>query len=77
MQQSKKTQQVKKQPQRPASPQQRQSASTKETGPNPLKRGQKAKMKKIRQKYGDQDEEERQMRLFLLQVSPASSSCRS
>ncbi len=45
-----------------------QAQHKKETGPNPLKRGQKAKMKRIRQKYGDQDEEERQLRQRLIQV---------
>uniref|UniRef100_A0A5K3F203 NFACT-C domain-containing protein n=1 Tax=Mesocestoides corti TaxID=53468 RepID=A0A5K3F203_MESCO len=43
-------------------------------GPNPLKRGQKAKMKRIRQKYGDQDDEERQMRLKILQGANAKLS---
>ncbi|ESN98868.1 hypothetical protein HELRODRAFT_66726 [Helobdella robusta] len=35
----------------------------------PLKRGQKSKLKKMKKKYGDQDEEEREMRMFLLASS--------
>ncbi|KAL5967254.1 hypothetical protein TSMEX_005021 [Taenia solium] len=48
-------------------PPSRPQPKTKSTGPNPLKRGQKAKMKRIRQKYADQDDEERQMRQRILQ----------
>ncbi|CDS43177.1 protein of unknown function DUF814 [Echinococcus multilocularis] len=48
-------------------PPSRAQPKAKSTGPNPLKRGQKAKMKRIRQKYADQDEEERQMRQRILQ----------
>ncbi|KAK6182203.1 hypothetical protein SNE40_009935 [Patella caerulea] len=33
----------------------------------PFKRGQKAKLRKIKEKYGDQDEEERQLRMGILQ----------
>lgn len=33
---------------------------------NQVKRGQKAKLKKIKEKYGDQDEEEREMRMKIL-----------
>nr|XP_023014500.1 nuclear export mediator factor NEMF homolog [Leptinotarsa decemlineata] len=36
------------------------------------KRGQKSKLKKIKEKYGDQDEEERKMRMEILQSSGAS-----
>ena len=35
---------------------------------NKTKRGQKSKLKKMKEKYGDQDEEERQLRMQLLQV---------
>lgn len=53
---------------------QRPLAATNEThkGPKygPLKRGQKSKLKKIKQKYGEQDEDERQIRMVLLQVIP-------
>ncbi|VDM35215.1 unnamed protein product [Hydatigera taeniaeformis] len=45
----------------------RPQSKAKSMGPNPLKRGQKAKMKRIRQKYADQDDEERQMRQRILQ----------
>ncbi|KAL5108558.1 Nuclear export mediator factor NEMF [Taenia crassiceps] len=48
-------------------PPSRPQPKAKSTGPNPLKRGQKAKMKRIRQKYADQDDEERQMRQRILQ----------
>lgn len=48
-------------------PPSRSQPKAKSAGPNPLKRGQKAKMKRIRQKYADQDDEERQMRQQILQ----------
>ena len=38
------------------------------TSKQPIKRGQKGKMKKIKEKYKDQDDEERQLRMQLLQV---------
>ncbi|ELU02895.1 hypothetical protein CAPTEDRAFT_151175 [Capitella teleta] len=47
-------------------------AEKEETKPQqvaPLKRGQKNKLKKIREKYADQDEEERQLRMEILQGS--------
>lgn len=47
---------------------------TKPSGPNPLKRGQKAKMKRIKEKYADQDEEERQIRQQILQGANAKLS---
>lgn len=34
----------------------------------PAKRGQKGKLKKIKEKYKDQDEEERKLRMEILQV---------
>ncbi|VDP78746.1 unnamed protein product [Echinostoma caproni] len=40
----------------------------------PLKRGQKSKLKKIKQKYGEQDEDERQIRMALLQGEGAKLS---
>ncbi|TPP61476.1 Nuclear export mediator factor NEMF [Fasciola gigantica] len=40
----------------------------------PLKRGQKSKLKKIKQKYGEQDEDERQMRMAILQGEGAKLS---
>lgn len=33
-----------------------------------MKRGQRGKLKKIKEKYKDQDEDEREMRIQLLQV---------
>ncbi|KAL7061321.1 hypothetical protein AAHC03_09790 [Spirometra sp. Aus1] len=39
-----------------------------------LKRGQKAKARRIKEKYADQDEEERNLRLFLLQGASAKPS---
>lgn len=42
----------------------------KETKPVPqIKRGQRSKMKKIKEKYKDQDEEERKLKMLILQVS--------
>lgn len=38
------------------------------TGQPVLKRGQKAKLKKIKQKYNEQDDEERNLRMKILQV---------
>jgi hypothetical protein len=38
----------------------------KKGGPKPLPRGKKAKMQKMKDKYADQDEEERLMRMQLL-----------
>ena len=35
----------------------------------PAKRGQRAKKKKIKEKYADQDEDERRMRMEILAVS--------
>ena len=61
------------QPVKPA-PQNKSRQNTKSTGPNPLKRGQKGKIKRIRQKYADQDDEERQLRLLALQGSNAKLS---
>lgn len=40
----------------------------------PLKRGQKSKVKKIKKKYGEQDEDERRMRMKLLQGENAKLS---
>jgi hypothetical protein len=37
-----------------------------------LKRGQRGKLKKIKEKYKYQDEEERKLRMEILQVSPHS-----
>ncbi|KAL3287095.1 hypothetical protein HHI36_001579 [Cryptolaemus montrouzieri] len=37
--------------------------------PQQMKRGQKSKLKKIKEKYKDQDEEERQLRMEILQSS--------
>ena len=39
-----------------------------------LKRGQRSKMKKIKEKYRDQDDEERSLRMQLLQVRCRSKS---
>jgi hypothetical protein len=39
-----------------------------------LKRGQRGKLKKIKEKYKYQDEEERKLRMEILQVSPLSVS---
>lgn len=36
---------------------------------NQIKRGQKSKLKKIKEKYKYQDEEERKLRMEILQVS--------
>lgn len=49
-------------------------SKAKSSCPNPLKRGQKAKMKKIKEKYADQDAEERQLRQQLLQGANAKLS---
>lgn len=38
------------------------------TKPLILKRGQRGKLKKIKEKYKDQDDDEREMRIKLLQV---------
>ena len=62
------------QPVKSAPPQGNVKQKTKPTGPNPLKRGQKGKIKRIRQKYADQDDEERQIRLQALQGSNAKLS---
>ena len=43
--------------------------STPSEAASKVKRGQKGKMKKMKEKYGDQDEEERQLRMELLQVA--------
>ncbi|CAL8078375.1 unnamed protein product [Calicophoron daubneyi] len=40
----------------------------------PLKRGQKSKLKKIKQKYGEQDDEEREIRMKILQGDAAKVS---
>ncbi|XP_075145246.1 nuclear export mediator factor NEMF homolog Clbn [Haematobia irritans] len=45
---------------------QRQASEDSENRNNQAKRGQKGKLKKIRSKYKDQDEEERQMRMEIL-----------
>jgi hypothetical protein len=39
-----------------------------------LKRGQRGKLKKIKEKYKYQDEEERKLRMEILQVGPLSVS---
>lgn len=39
-----------------------------------FKRGQKSKLKKMKEKYKDQDEEERQLRMEILQVKSHHSS---
>lgn len=44
------------------------SNSKEENTKQPIKRGQKAKLKKIKEKYKDQDEEERKLRMEILQV---------
>lgn len=45
------------------------SAASKEDAQNgPLKRGQRSKLKKMKTKYRDQDDEERELRMQLLQV---------
>nr|CDS30676.1 protein of unknown function DUF814 [Hymenolepis microstoma] len=49
-------------------------SKAKSSCPNPLKRGQKAKMKKIKERYADQDAEERQIRQQLLQGANAKLS---
>ncbi|KAM7535365.1 hypothetical protein Aperf_G00000100439 [Anoplocephala perfoliata] len=67
-QRKKSNQQAKQTP--PAQPQNK----TKPSGPTPLKRGQKAKMKRIKQKYADQDYEERQIRQQILQGANAKLS---
>ena len=45
-----------------------QEKSADKSQPNAAKRGQKGKMKKIKEKYKDQDEDERQLKMELLQV---------
>ncbi|VDL19325.1 unnamed protein product [Hymenolepis diminuta] len=71
-----------KQRQKPAAQAAKQSAplpsqpqnKAKSSGPSPLKRGQKAKMKRIKEKYADQDAEERQIRQQILQGANAKLS---
>lgn len=48
--------------------QQEQKSVTQEKPGQQLKRGQKSKLKKIKEKYKDQDEDERQLRMQILQV---------
>lgn len=47
-------------------------ASAKQVAAPGLKRGQRSKIKKLKEKYGDQDEEERQLRMQILQVCALS-----
>ena len=50
--------------------QQQQKETTNKNQNQPLKRGQRYKLKKIREKYGDQDEEDRMFKLNLLGSAP-------
>uniref|UniRef100_A0A183TK60 NFACT-R_1 domain-containing protein n=1 Tax=Schistocephalus solidus TaxID=70667 RepID=A0A183TK60_SCHSO len=52
----------------------RSSTNEKKRQDGVLKRGQKAKAKRIKEKYADQDEEERKLCLFLLQGASAKPS---
>lgn len=54
-------------------------AAAKAAAPPGVKRGQKGKLKKVREKYRDQDDEERNLRMQILQVrgKPADSSLMS
>ncbi|KAF7254942.1 hypothetical protein EG68_08639 [Paragonimus skrjabini miyazakii] len=51
-----------------------ENASKETTKAGPLRRGQKSKINKIKQKYGEQDEEERLIRMKLLQGEGAKLS---
>ncbi|XP_063700064.1 ribosome quality control complex subunit NEMF homolog [Culicoides brevitarsis] len=68
-QMSKKTKQANRQEKKDkkGKQQEQKSMNQDKSGGNQLKRGQKSKLKKIKEKYKDQDEDERQLRMQILQ----------
>lgn len=65
---SKKTKQANRQQIKEKKGQQKPPPQSSENKPGQVKRGQKSKIKKIKEKYKDQDEDERQLRMSILQV---------